>query len=287
MYKLVVLDIDGTLLTPSRKITRKTKKVINKIIELGVIVVISTGRNKRLTTPIINKLKIDLMYACVGGTEIYGANHEVLFSANLKLKEIKNILDLLNDEDCFVQLTKDDGYYKYINSEVAKKYDAYESRSIKGKISNKYVGMQSVPNLDIFVNDDFHNSNEIIIGGPEETLIRIKDRIENNTVGIQVRNDLWDNYIFVGKENNSKASAIEWLCEYLDINVEEVIAIGDDVNDCDMLEKAGLGIAMGNASDIVKKSSNDITYTNKNNGVAYALEHYIIKGNKEKINYIG
>ncbi|MNI95067.1 putative phosphatase [compost metagenome] len=74
----------------------------------------------------------------------------------------------------------------------------------------------------------------------------------------------------------SKTSAIEFLCNKLNIEKEEVIAIGDNYNDMDMLQYAGVGIAMGNAPDIVKKKADDITSTNDEDGVAKALEKYFL-----------
>ena len=76
--------------------------------------------------------------------------------------------------------------------------------------------------------------------------------------------------------NASKTSAINYLQKKFNIDKDEIIAMGDNYNDIDMLEYAGLGIAMGNAPDDVKKHANDVTLTNDEDGVAEALKKYVI-----------
>lgn len=287
MYKLVVLDIDGTLIKSNRRITRRTKRTIKSVLDLGVHVVICTGRNRRMAKLVVDKLYTKLPYCCVGGTEIFDADNQEIFSANLDLEDIVNILKIVNEEECFIQLTRQDGYIKYLNSDTAKKYEVFATNSIKGFISHKYLGMRYINTLEDFFTDKYHKSNEVIVGGPDKTLIKIKNKLEEKFKHIQVRDDLWDNYIFVSRKNISKANTIDVLCNHYNIDKSEVIAIGDDLNDIDMLKRVGLGIAMGNALESVKKSAVDITYTNDMDGVAHALEHYIINKKTEKINYTG
>lgn len=74
----------------------------------------------------------------------------------------------------------------------------------------------------------------------------------------------------------SKGNALKFLCEYFNIKKEEVMAIGDSENDISMLQYAGFGVAMGNAIDTVKKEAEFITETNDNDGVAKAIEEYVI-----------
>jgi Cof subfamily protein (haloacid dehalogenase superfamily) len=282
---MVLLDIDGTLITSKRRVTKTTINMVRKIIDHDIKVVICTGRNERLTKPVLKKLGVKLPYCCVGGTEIYDENHKQIFSGNLESNDISKVLNLIKEEDCFVQLTRREGYYHYVSSPEAKKYLMFGSPSVKDFVARKYIGMKRVKTIETLMLDQFNDTNEIIIGGDDETLARVKNMIEENYKELRVKDDLWEHYLFVGKPQISKSYAMERLCEYYNIGAEAVIAIGDDVNDCDMLEKAGLGIAMGNAVDRVKDCSDDITLTNDLDGVAYALEHYIINKQHNKICY--
>ena len=83
-------------------------------------------------------------------------------------------------------------------------------------------------------------------------------------------------YTEITNENVNKWEAIKFLIEKLDIKPEEVMAIGDNMNDKEMLENAGLGIAMGNAAPYIKEFANDVTLDNDNSGVAKAIEKYIL-----------
>ena len=83
-------------------------------------------------------------------------------------------------------------------------------------------------------------------------------------------------YTEITNENVNKWEAIKFLIEKLNIKPEEVISIGDNINDKEMLENAGLGVAMGNAAPYIKEFADDVTLDNDNNGVAETIEKYIL-----------
>lgn len=287
MYKLVIIDIDGTLITEGRRIRKQTRKILKRVTEQGVYIALSTGRNKRMTNKILSKLNHKFIHACVGGAEIYDENHNYIYEANLSTSEVGDILNIIGHKDCCFQLTLNNGYHKFIASDKAKVYDIYGNNSIKHRIVNKYIGITSVEKIEDFYQDKYDHVNELIVAGEKKDLNEIKLLIENKFENIQARDDMWENYLFIGKRNNNKSNAMTKICAYYGVEVSEVIAIGNDCNDIDMIKDAGLGIAMGNSIEELKAVADDITYTNQQNGVAKALEHYIIEGNDDKINYKG
>ena len=94
---------------------------------------------------------------------------------------------------------------------------------------------------------------------------------------IDIREHLWDKYLFISRKGGNKASGVKRLCDYFRVSMSETITIGDDRNDIDMLEEAGLGVAMGNAQEDIQKIADYVTASNEQNGAALALEKFFLK----------
>lgn len=287
MIKLVLLDLDGTLLESHTNVSKKNIKAVKAVLDKGIPVALLTGRNHHMTMKVVNKLKLPVYYCCVGGTEIYSPKHELIQENNLSLDEIKAALKIIKKEPCLIQITRRDGYFKYLTDTSAKKFEVFASNSIKDKVKSWFTRMSFVRDFEDYHHHIFDNSNEIVVGGELDVLERIKATIDQSSLGISCRMDMWPNYLFISKVHQSKGDAAAYLADYFGITTDEVMAFGDDYNDIDMLESVGYGIAMGNALDKVKAVSFDQTKSNKEDGVAYAIEHYILKGKKEKLNIRG
>jgi HAD superfamily hydrolase (TIGR01484 family) len=98
----------------------------------------------------------------------------------------------------------------------------------------------------------------------------------NSIIRLEIRDYLWDNYLFINRTGIKKSYGLQLLCEHFNIPMDQTIAIGDENNDIDMIKMAGLGIAMGNATHRVKEVADEITETNEDNGVSLALEKYLL-----------
>ena len=119
---------------------------------------------------------------------------------------------------------------------------------------------------------------QIVIAGKTDVILEIKSIIQQGDCSrIDIREHLWDRYLFINRKGGNKASAVERLCKYFGITMSEAITMGDDRNDIDMLEEAGLGIAMGNAHETIKKVADYVTASNEEDGVALALEKFLLK----------
>lgn len=283
MIKLVMLDLDGTLLDHKKHVSRANKKAIKAVHEMGIPVVICTGRNKRLTKKVTKTLPVPVHYCCVGGVEIFDDKDQPIFQENLDIDEIRTILDMVKSESLLVQVTDNNGYYKFILDDSCKKYDFFSSDVLKGRIMSKLMNLNSVASLEYLKDKRFDQAQEIVLAGEMPLLERLKEEIENKYPLLQARIDMWPNYLFVTKKNLGKGNSARVLAKHFGIHVDEILAMGDDYNDMDMLETVGYGIAMAGAIDGVKAVAYDHTISNKESGVAHALKHYIIEGNQGKI----
>jgi len=283
MIKLLVVDLDGTLLKNHRSISKVNKEALKAVMERGIPIAVCTGRNHRLTIGIVKRLKLPVYYCCVGGTEIYNSDNELIKAENLDPEDIRKVLSIIKDESCLIQITKQDGYFKYATDSAAKKYEVFSSDLISGRIRNFVAKMFYVKNLEDYHKPVFNKSNEIVIGGDTEVLNRIREKVEASSEKLYCRMDLWPNYLFITNGYQSKDKAIEFLVNRIGITMDEVMALGDDYNDLDMIKAVGYGIAMDNALDVLKEVSYDQTLSNKEDGVAVAINHYIIEKRKGKI----
>lgn len=287
MIKLVLLDLDGTLLESHTNVSKVNIRAVKAVLDKGIPVALLTGRNHHMTLKVVKKLNLPVYYCCVGGTEIYSPKHELIQANNLSLDEIKAALKIIKKEPCLIQITRRDGYFKYLTDASAKKFEVFATNSIKDRVKSWFTKMSFVNDVEDYHTHVFDNSNEIVVGGELDVLERIKATIDASDLDISCRMDMWPNYLFISKVHQSKGDAAAYLADYFGITTNEVMAFGDDYNDIDMLESVGYGIAMGNALEQVKAVSFDETKTNKEDGVAHAIHHYILEERTEKLKQRG
>lgn len=266
MYKLIAIDMDGTLLRNDKTISEDTKKALKKAREKGVKVVLATGR------PIDGVMRyleeLDLIH-----------NNEYVLSFNGAI-----IKDIGTDKVIYRDVLK--GYdfidlYK-LSKELGVNIHAFaEEGCITPKI-NKYSQLEgSINGIQVIEKDISEiNSNEdiikiMMIDEPEI----LQSAIDNLPKEIYYKYTVVRSapYFleFLSKTCN-KGEGVEKLSRYLGINREEVICIGDAGNDSHMIEFAGLGVAMGNAFPEIKEIADFITDTNEDNGVANVVNKFLI-----------
>lgn len=266
MYKLVAIDLDGTLLNNEHTVSNETKIAISKLVMTDTKVVFASGRATSGILHILEKLEItnQLEYIiCFNGSKTINIKtNEILDQNILQGSDLKHIHQLAKDNNCFC--------YAYNNTDIfTDNMNEYiELEAIKNKLVPQKKDFSLIPNdTDIL---------KIIIADTTEKLDQLEKRIplEIKQKYSVVRSH-YNNLEFLSPSAN-KAIALENLSNKLGIHLDEVIAIGDAGNDINMIKLAGLGIAMGNAFDNVKEVADYITDTNDNNGVAKVIEKFIL-----------
>lgn len=283
MYKLAVLDIDETLLTPRKKVTRYTRKVIRSLRGKNIPVTLCTGRNLQLTQPFVEKLGIHVPFSCADGTMVYHPNGEILYHNNIESKDFKKIINQFKNNNAYMIIPTQEAYYKWIPSKKLKQYEIYGHGTIKSFFANRYANIQRIHSLEEMISKG--KAHQVIIGGSPDSLKQWKNELQTELgVLYEVNDQVWPGYLVVHKKGNHKGKAVGKICSYLGIELHEVVAIGDEHNDVDMIKTVGCGIAMENAVDILKNVADDITLSNRKNGAAYALKHYFLDEQMSPIN---
>ncbi len=266
MYKLVVLDIDGTLVNSDKKVTEKTKEYIKKATAKGVKFIIASGRPPYGILPIAKEIELEkiggYILAFNGGMCMNCENMEVLYETNMSSAEMPKIYEYAMKHN--IPLMTYNKQTMYISSEETK-YTQLEAR----------LNSLTVVKSDDFVRDITFDFPKTLFTDEGEILEKHEPIVREMFPHLEVfRSEPF--FLEVCPPNIHKATGIEKVIELLGVKQEEVIAIGDGFNDVTMIKYAGLGVAMGNAHDDIKAIANHVTLSNDEDGVAKVIEDFIL-----------
>lgn len=261
-YKLMAVDIDGTLLNDSGELTENTKNAIRQWVDKGLIFTIASGRPIQGIEGLNKTLNLDVPFITYNGAMVVlGKSKKVLYEQKLSRIDAEEIIKLGEKYNVTIMIWKDNELYvPTLNERV-----------------NKYKIISGVEPIII------NNMEQLIENGV--TKILWYDEVEKieqykNEIGRYLSDNV--NFHpsrpyfmeFVDKYA-SKAIAMERLGQYYGIKQSEMIAVGDGFNDLSMIEYAGLGVAMANSPDEVKERADYITLSNEEDGVAHVIHEFI------------
>ncbi|MDV4152103.1 sugar-phosphatase [Clostridium sp. AL.422] len=270
MYKLVAIDMDGTLLKEDKTISERTKNAIQSAREKGVTVVLATGRPIDGVSRYLEELNMysdnDYVLSYNGALIQKTKSKEAVAKVALKGEDLHYLRKLSNELGVHIHaFSEEKGLITPKNS----KYTEVEAHI--NNIEIHEMNIDNIPNDEVMIKVMMIDEPEIL--GPAMEKLP-KEVYEKYTV---VRSTPFF-LEFLNKEVN-KGVGVEMLAKHLGVKREEVMTFGDAGNDLHMIEYAGLGVAMANAFDEVKEAANYITDTNENDGVAKAIEKFILENN--------
>ncbi len=288
MYKLITIDIDGTLLNSYGEVTDRNKQAIQKALNKNINVVLTSGRMPKAILPIANEINSNKYLISGNGAAIYDIQKdEVIYNNYMSKKKVLEIIDICEKNSMF--------YNIYTNNAILTKSLNYNilfyHNENKKNPEDKKIKINVVNDLYEYINNydgnDFLkfticDSDEMVFKSIINKLKTIRD-IDVLEVAHMSRkiikhgtDDFEISYFYteITNENVNKWSAVEELIEILNITKDEVIAIGDNINDKEMVENAGIGVVTGNASPLMKKVADVVVATNDESGVAEAIDKY-------------
>lgn len=290
MYKLVAIDLDGTLLNSYGEVSNKNKEIIQKAMQKGVEVVLSSGRPIMSVKNLANEIGCNNYMICGNGAITYDIqNEEIIYDKFLEKTKVLQIIRICEENSIFYNvytkdtiLTKNLNYnILFYNQENATKPEDKKTRiTIMQNIEEYIRNRDEEDYLKITVCDN----DKVVFGSIIRKLRTIKDvdvldvaHMSRKLIKDGTENVLMQYYYTeISNTNVDKWQAIFDLIERLEIKREEVIAIGDNVNDAEMVKGAGLGVMMGNAAPYIKEMADVVVSDNDNDGVAEAIEKYIL-----------
>lgn len=268
-YKLIAIDMDGTLLNSENDVSNRTKEAIANAKKQGVHVVLATGRILKSAVYYSKKLNLNNPIVASNGGIMVDEYSNVIFKNPLDKKSVKEIVKLADKEKMYCHLYDESKFYS--SQKVQEVLDFYSEANKSMEIDlHLFKDIE-----DILYKDNFNIYKLIFIDNDLEKLKNFRSKI--STIDNINISSSWSNNIEAMGKDVSKGQAIKKLAKRLNIDLQEIIAIGDSENDLSMLNIAGLSIAMGNGSANIKSQVDYVTDTNNNDGVAKAIEKFILE----------
>ena len=291
MYKIVTVDLDGTLLNSAGEVSDYTKDIIQKSINRGTDVILASGRPINSVESIAYEIGSKNYLISGNGAIVYDiAKKEVIYDRFLNKEQVLNIVRISEENSIYCNVyTEMEVIAKSLNYNVLFYYKE-NARKAEGKRTNinivpnmyKYIEELSQERfLKVTVCDD----NRMIFNSIIRKLKLIND-IDVLDVSHMSRKVIKDGtsqipieyyYTEITTKNVNKWTAIEFLLNKLHIQKEDVIGIGDNVNDKEMIENAGLGVAMGNSSPEMKAIADVVVSDNNSEGVAEVIRKFVLE----------
>ena len=285
MYKLIAIDLDGTLLNSYGQVSEKNRLALKQAQENGTEIVLASGRSTNSVKNIANDIGDNKYIICGNGSLIYDLRkEEIIYDKFIEKKKALQIINICEQNSIYYNVyTENMVIAKTLSNNVMfyHQENANKPESKKTKINlvkNIYDYVQDLENENI-LKFTISDTSSIIFNSIIRKLREIKN-IDVLDVAHMSRKIIKSGteevsleyyYTEITSKDEDKWHAIEWLAKELDIEKEEIMTIGDNVNDKMMIENAGLGVAMGNSAPYIKEIADKVVSNNNEDGVAEAI----------------
>lgn len=261
MIKMVATDIDGTILNWDFEFSPEVIECVKKLTKNGIKVVLVTGRMHRAALKLAQKLELETPIVSYQGGLIKEQSGKTLYEKTMDVNRAKEVIKWAKENNVHINLYMDDVLYVENDNIAVKRYTG--ERYIPYEVCN-FDGLE-IKNVNKILAIDF-------------------DDIERVTGWVNyLRQKMPELYIVkstpyfceISNPEAKKSCAVEFLSNYYGIKKEEILTIGDQNNDIELLKSGGVAVAMGNATDELKKYADFVTDTIDNNGFVKAIEKFV------------
>ena len=251
--KLIITDLDNTLLRSDKSISKYTASVFEKCRKKGILIAFATARAENAMARFIEAIKPDIIISNGGAT--VNVKGEVIYKNLLSPETSHKIIEMckkFTDNLGLITVEADDGYYCNFTPDDPDRRAAFT-----------YSDFENFKKASYKITAELEN---------EEWAKQIASECTDCTA-INFSGEIWRRF---AANNSNKELALKILVKHLEINMSDIVAFGDDFNDLGMLKLAGTAVAVRNAIDEVKAVADHITDTNDNDGVAKFIETNLI-----------
>ncbi len=273
-YKLIAIDMDGTLLASGNKISNRTIETIHKAKLAGVKPILATGRLYPSAKAYADKLGFKNPIISGNGAALHDENGKLIYESYINNDTLRTLIEVLDKSDLYYHLYSTESIYTNINKLDLELLTSYYGND-SGKLDIPALDYSDFESLEKLLKERDENINKIMAIGEDYELKELEKNL-SKIDSIEVTSS-WYNNLEIMNLGVSKGSTLNYLSKKMGIDSEQIIAIGDNENDLPMLKLAGLAIAMGNAVDFIKDKVDYITDINDKDGVAKAIEKFILE----------
>jgi hypothetical protein len=272
-YKLFVADMDGTLLNDHKELSDKDIQTIKKLQDFGIKFAVATGRHDSMIKSYLKHLDLHVpVISCNGAVVREPFSDQVFLSKALPKEQSIDVIDICKESNADFHIY---GHESIFGESLSHKMLYYHNLN-KTLPSDEQTKLVVVPDCkDIVINEPEPLYKFLIISDESQDLLDIIEQL-SEIDGLTVTQSM-PMLCDVMKTGITKAYALQRLSQSLGIKREEIAAIGDQYNDIDLIEYAGLGIAVANAEDALKEKADIVTIANNNeDAVSEAIESYLL-----------
>ena len=256
--KMIVTDLDRTLLRTDKTISDFTIDILNRCGERGIVIAYATGRSPFASKRFTDRFTPDIHITNDGAIATH--HGKLLFQHFIPEDVVESILSVLADEPAVGQLTltSDTGYYSSEPLDVT---------------WSGWIDYSNAIHVDFSIPRDYGNVYKIV---PNIVKTEIVEGIAASCPDVSILRFMEENWFHIKSKNASKEVAIQFVARHLNIGISDVVAFGDDFNDVGMLGLCGVGVAMENAVDEAKSAANTFCKSSDEDGVAIWLEEHVL-----------
>lgn len=284
--KLIATDLDGTLLNENGEISKENIVALKKAMEAGIKVVVATGRSYSAANKPLQAAGITCPIICLNGANVFTENGERLRNIPLSKRTSKKILEQCQENDAYFELYTNQGIYSpdrakfmdvllnimlsahpNVSREEVEERAALRFQEEEFKTTDDFSGLLADKRIEIY--------KVLAFSLEADTLKKVKKQFSDKD-SVVITSSGFDNAEFNHPEAQ-KGIALSLYAAENGINLEDIMAIGDNYNDLSMLKIVGRGVAMGNAEEAIKEACGFTTASNNEHGVAKAIEAILNK----------
>lgn len=271
--KMIGLDLDGTLLNTQKVLTEHTKEVLEKAMEQGIVVLPATGRSVAgLPSELLALPGIRYALTANGAKIVNLEEGQIIYEKLVPYDMAEQLLDIMERYDALIEVYHDGVGYSSEDM-LQRVHEFFPNPAMADYVIRT---RRKVPDVRAMFTEAHLPSDKVqAIFLHEEERQRAWKEIEAAFPEAEITSALGNN-IEVNAPGVSKGKTLLYLGQLLGIKREEIMAFGDGTNDIDMLKEAGLGVAMANAAVCVKEAADVVADSNDEEGVAKAIEKYVL-----------
>ena len=253
-YKAIFSDMDGTLLNSQHQISPKTAQAIQLVMAKGIPFIPVSARPPYAITPYTDQLQTHQAIICYSGALILDKNLTALYSVLIEQTDLEALAQILKD-------------YQHLSINHYAGLDWFSN-----DLNNPWTQQEAaITGLQARLTPSvLPATHKILVMGEAEQIAQLEQKLKENRPHLSIHRSKPE-YLEIMNKAATKAKAIRFMEQYLQVSADEVIAFGDNFNDLDMLEYAGLSVAMGNAPDEIKRVAKEVTASNNEDGIALIL----------------
>ncbi len=263
-FRLAVIDVDGTLIERGKAVSPNVRRAIWRAKQRGVVVTLASGRMFPLLEPLVEALDLRSPVICYGGALIVDpVTRQAVYQRGVPLDLAREVIRAARDRGLAARVYLGDRVFVDRMDPEAFNYDSL--RRVHASVVDDL--------LDFLRQDPTH----LAIDAPPE---RTRSLVEEMRQVFYPRLHVTTGHPLLTEFSHPsvhKGSALSWLASHLDVPLDQVLAIGDDWNDLEMLRSAGLGVAVGNAHPDVLAIAGEVVPSVADDGVAVALERFVLQ----------